>query len=328
MVNMKILRILFAVIAFIPISVVADCRCSSNVKTSDIGVYVAEEKNADIERSECMKHSLVIPNVKVEREQSWKLVWSEEFNQDGRLDENTWNYENGFVRNEEMQWYQSDNAFCMNGCLVIEARKEINRKNPHFEVGNKDWRKAREYIDYTSSSITTAGKKEFLYGCFEVRAKIPTAGGAWPAIWLLGSGMDWPSCGEIDMMEYYRIKGVPHILANACWGTERMWQAKWDSSAIPFMHFTSKDTSWAEKFHVWRMEWNNEVIKLYVDDELLNEIPLSETFNGSLGKGINPFRRPMYLLLNLALGGINGGEVDDLAVPMRYEVDYVRVYQK
>jgi beta-glucanase (GH16 family) len=67
---------------------------------------------------------------------------------------------------------------------------------------------------------------------------------------------------------------------------------------------------------------------LYLDDELLNEIPLSTTQNGSIGKYTNPFNRPQYILLNLALGGDNGGTIDQAAFPMRYEIDYVRVYQK
>jgi hypothetical protein len=154
------------------------------------------------------------------------------------------------------------------------------------------------------------------------------SGGAWPAIWALGSGMEWPSCGEIDIMEYYRIKGEPHILANAAWGTDWQWNARWNSKAIPFTHFTDKDLAWADKFHIWRMDWDETAIKIYLDDELLNEILLSETVNGTIGKGTNPFRMPQYLLLNLALGGINGGEIDDKGIPMRYEIDYVRVYQK
>lgn len=140
--------------------------------------------------------------------------------------------------------------------------------------------------------------------------------------------MEWPSCGEIDIMEYYRIKGEPHILANAAWGTDWQWNARWNSKAIPFTHFTDKDLAWADKFHIWRMDWDETAIKIYLDDELLNEILLSETVNGTIGKGTNPFRMPQYLLLNLALGGINGGEIDDKGIPMRYEIDYVRVYQK
>lgn len=261
-------------------------------------------------------------------QKEWKLVWSDEFNKEGLPDTAVWSYENGYARNEEAQWYQPGNAYCRDGLLIIEARKETGRKNPLYEAGSNEWRKKREYIAYTSSCLNTAGKKEFLYGRFEVRAKIPVAGGAWPAIWMLGDRMEWPSGGEIDIMEYYRIKGVPHILANAAWGTDRKWHAKWNSKAIPFTHFTDKDPQWAEKFHIWRMDWDETAIKIYLDDELLNDIPLSETVNGSIGKGTNPFRLPQYVLLNLALGGINGGEIDDDALPMRYEIDYVRVYQQ
>ncbi|MEY8244927.1 BNR-4 repeat-containing protein [Heminiphilus faecis] len=259
----------------------------------------------------------------------WELIWSEEFDRDGAPDSTVWNYETGFVRNGEAQWYQPENAYCRNGKLIIEGRdiKAEKRKNPNYKPGRNDWRN-REYIDYTSASINTRGKKEWLYGRFEVRAKIPTAGGAWPAIWLLGSGQPWPSCGEIDMMEYYRIGGVPHILANACWGTDKQYAAKWNSKTVPFSRFSDKDPDWADKFHTWRMDWDEDFINLYLDDELLNAIPLSNTVNGSIGKGSNPFRNPQYLLLNLALGGNNGGKIDDNALPMKYEVDYVRVYKK
>ncbi len=259
--------------------------------------------------------------------QEWKLVWSDEFNNIGAPDSSYWSFEQGFARNEEYQWYQEDNAYCRNGVLVIEARKE-KIFNKGYVSGSSNWREARKYAEYTSSSIKTVGKKEFLYGRFEIRAKIPVAGGAWPAIWTLGRDMEWPSCGEIDMMEYYRIQGVPHILANAAWGTENRYQAKWNSKKIPFEHFTKRDPEWASKFHVWRMDWDEEAIKLYLDDELLNEIPLSETFNGSLGNYKNPFKQPHYLLLNLAIGGANGGIPDDSAFPLKYEIDYVRVYQK
>lgn len=259
---------------------------------------------------------------------NWQLVWSDEFNTDGALDSSVWNFEQGYARNEEAQWYQPDNAICKGGLLVIEGRKEENRKNPLYVSGSNDWCKKREFIAYTSSSVTTAGKKEFLYGRFEVKARIPVVKGAWPAIWTLGRGMEWPSCGEIDIMEYYRIKGVPHILANAAWGTDKRWHARWDSQAIPYSHFTDKDPDWASEFHIWRMDWDEEAIKLYLDDELLNEISLKNTVNGKIGKRTNPFTKPQYLLLNLAIGGINGGAVDEAALPMKYEIDYVRVYQK
>lgn len=210
---------------------------------------------------------------------------------------------------------------------MIEARSE-KRKNPLYKAGSYDWRTSREYIECTSSSITTLGKKEFLYGRFEVRARIPVGKGAWPAIWTLGSSMEWPSCGEIDIMEFYRKHGIPHILANAAWGTDRQWNAKWNSKAIPFIHFLEKNSDWASEFHIWRMDWDEEAIRLYLDDELLNEILLKDTYNGSIGSYKNPFMQPQYILLNLAVGGINGGEVEINTYPIRYEIDYVRVYQK
>ena len=92
--------------------------------------------------------------------------------------------------------------------------------------------------------------------------------------------MEWPSCGEIDIMEYYRIQGIPHILANAALGTDARYHAMWNSKKIPFDYFLQKDKEWASKFHIWRMDWDEEAIKLYLDNELLNEIPLSQTTNG------------------------------------------------
>ena len=158
------------------------------------------------------------------------LVWSDEFDIAGPLNESDWNFEHGFVRNYELQWYQEDNAICRDGCLIITARHE-QVKNPNYvKVDNSnpnsprrrrpDWRQQREYAEYTSASVNTRGKREFLYGTLEVRARIPVLEGAWPAIWTLGSQWHWPSCGEIDVMEYYRINDVPHILANAAWGND------------------------------------------------------------------------------------------------------------
>lgn len=108
----------------------------------------------------------------------WKLVWSDEFNTDGLLDSKVWNYEEGFKRNHEAQWYQKANAYCKDGNLVIEARKEKKaRRNPGFRKNSSRWPENIEKIHYTSASVNTAEKKEFLYGRVEVRAKIPTAGG-------------------------------------------------------------------------------------------------------------------------------------------------------
>ncbi len=257
--------------------------------------------------------------------QEWKLVWSDEFNNDGRPDAATWNFEQGFVRNHEDQWYQPENAWQEDGLLIIEARREA-KANPTYRPGSRHWGRQRDSIRYSSACMTTAGKRTFLYGRLEVSARIPIGGGSWPAIWTLGSGMPWPSCGEIDLMEYYRIRGVPHILANVAWGNDRPNNAVWNSKRVPYAHFTDKDPLWHQRFHVWRMDWDEHSIRLYLDDELLNEVPLSTTVNGAIGQHTNPFNSPQYILLNLALGGDNGGEIDDSAFPMRYEIDYVRIY--
>lgn len=259
--------------------------------------------------------------------EGYKLAWNDEFNGEGHPDPKVWSHEKGLTRNEEFQWYQPENAKCSNGVLTISGKKE-RIKNSNYDAGSNDWRKNREYAEYTASSIKTEGKKEFKYGRFEIRAKIPTAKGSWPAIWTLGNSMEWPSNGEIDILEYYQIDGAPHILANTAWGTDKRFTAEWNSSKIPFSHFLKKDPNWADKFHIWRMDWDENYIRLYLDNELLNETPLDKTFNGSLGKKKNPFRQPHYLLLNLAIGGVNGGIPDDTAFPLKYEIDYVRVYQK
>lgn len=251
-----------------------------------------------------------------------KLVWADEFNSIGQPDAKNWKFENGFVRNEELQWYQEKNAVCTNGLLIIESRRE-EIPNPNYQAGSRNWKTKREYAHYTSASINTRGMKDWLYGRFEVRVRIDTAMGSWPAIWTLGTNNPWPSNGEIDIMEFYRVKGVPTILANVAWGTTQPHVAKWNTIRTPFLHFTSKDADWAKKFHTWRMDWTPESIKLYLDDVLLNTTMLSETINPD---GSNPFTKPQYILLNLAIGG-NGGDPEKTKFPVRYEVDYVRVYQ-
>lgn len=260
------------------------------------------------------------------QQKAWRLVWSDEFSTDGRPDTATWNFEHGFVRNHEAQWYQAENAWQQDGLLIIEARRE-HRPNPTYDAQSRHWGARRPAIDYTSACLTTSGKRQFRYGRLEVCARIPTAGGAWPAIWTLGSGMEWPSCGEVDLMEFYRIGGVPHILANVAWGNDRRYEAVWDSRRVPFTHFTDRDAQWAQRFHVWRMDWDEDALRLYLDDELLNEVALSKTVNGRIGRHTNPFHAPQYILLNLALGGDNGGQIDDAAFPMLYEIDYVRIYE-
>lgn len=277
---------LFALLA------ICQCKTSSGVASSEKAAYAKE---------------------------GYQLVWAEEFNKAGRPDTAVWGYEKGFVRNEEAQWYGEDNAWCDDGRLIIEGRKE-NKPNPNFEEGSRDWRRNRKHITYTASSINTRGKHSWQYGRFVMRGKIDISPGLWPAWWTLGIAGRWPANGEIDIMEYYKKK----LLANvACIG--RNGRAEWYSNTFPVDSLGGKE--WASKFHIWRMDWDETAIALYLDDHLLNRVELSMLVNKD-GTNINPFKQPHYMLLNLAMGGMNGGEIGDTKFPNRFEVDYVRVYQK
>jgi beta-glucanase (GH16 family) len=251
-----------------------------------------------------------------------KLVWNEEFNNEGKPDPANWIYEKGFQRNQELQWYQPDNANCKNGVLLIEGRHEQLR-NPNYVAGSQNWKTGREFAEYTSSSIQSRGLRQFLFGRFEIRARIDTVCGSWPAIWTLGISKAWPSNGEIDILEFYRVKGAPAILANFAWSSSQRYVAKWDDLKKPLADFTVNDHEWTKKFHVWRMDWNKDSISLFLDDQLLNSTLISQKIDSA---GFNPFLQPHYLLLNLAIGG-NGGDPSKSRFPIKYEVDYVRVYQ-
>jgi beta-glucanase (GH16 family) len=249
-----------------------------------------------------------------------KLVWSDEFDVDGKPDPKNWKAEKGFVRNHEDQWYQEDNAFCKNGFLIIEARRE-EVKNPNYVAGSKNWKEERATAHYTSASLITQGMQSFKYGRFEMRAKIDIRSGLWPAFWTLGIEKEWPDNGEIDIMEFYRSM----LLANIAWGSNEKWKATWNDVKKPVSEF--KDPDWASKFHIWRMDWDEKTIKLYVDDFLMNTQDLEKTYNLKDPK-FNPFRQPHYILVGMAIGGDNGGAPDNTKFPARYEIDYVRVYQK
>jgi len=247
----------------------------------------------------------------------YKLVWADEFTKDGPLNPDDWIFERGFVRNQELQFYQPDNATCSGGTLIIEGRREekANPRQPRNIVpaqvaGNKNF-------EYTSASVLTRGKHSWLYGRFEIRAKIDTRPGSWPAFWTLGTAPGWPGNGEIDIMEYYRNM----VLANIAWAKVG-GGPQWNSKTKPLSSFT-KD--WSDQFHTWRMDWDADFIKLYCDDNLMNSQDLSRTINPN---GVNPFHAPAYLMLNLAIGGQNGGDPANTTFPMKFQIDYVRVYQK
>lgn len=245
----------------------------------------------------------------------WKLVWSDEFDKPGRPDPSHWTYETGFVRNQELQWYQPANAWCENGLLIVEGRRE-RHPNPDYEADSPNWKRSREFAGYTSASLTTKGIASWRYGRFEMRARIDTHAGLWPAFWTVGADRPWPSGGEIDIMEYYRDT----LLANLIWaGTPRTASF---TKRKPIASFT--DPEWSAKFHVWRMDWDENRILITVDGEVLNDSDLNKAANPD---GTNGFRQAHSIILNLAIGGTAGGDPAATRFPARLEVDYVRVYQ-
>jgi beta-glucanase (GH16 family) len=261
------------------------------------------------------------------RADDWQLVWSDEFDYQGRPDQAKWDYEVGMVRNNEPQCYTKSlkNARVDNGSLILEAVKgkvfDGAALNPFIKKKKLDDRLIQ---DYSSASLCTLGKASWLYGKFEIRAKLPSQAGTWPVFWTLGTnhsrGVRWPLCGEIDIME-------------------RMWQRNGDAlSGImttvhfkrllrrkPFQPFRITPLQGATSgLHIYSMEWTPNRIDFLVDGTLCNSVNLLALDEITPD---NPFHKPQYLLLSLALNQRNKG-FRDASFPARFEVDYVRVYQK
>ena len=255
----------------------------------------------------------------------WKLVWSDEFNQPGLPDPAKWGYEEGFIRNNEEQYYtreRAENARVENGKLIIEGRKE-RFKNPGFDpqaTGRNAARRSREFSEYTSASLTTRGKISWKYGRIEVRAKLPAARGTWPAIWTLGTNtheVGWPAGGEIDIMEFVGFDpGIIHANIHTKKYNHVLKTGKGSQITIA-------DAS--EAFHVYALEWEADRLTFFVDDKKYFTYD-----NEGTGTEAWPYDKDQYLILNLAIGGAWGGAkgIDEKAFPQRYEIDYVRVYQQ
>lgn len=249
-----------------------------------------------------------------------KLVWNDEFDYNGLPDSTKWTYELGFIRNREKQYYTSDlhNVSVHNGVLEINGIKE-NHPNLFYKKNSEDWRTNDSLANYTSASINTLGKASWKFGRIEVRAKIPRGLGVWPAVWMMGinrSEVRWPACGEIDIMEF-----VGHDSA-FIFGS--IHYRKEDS---PEKHGSSHNKIQAlrpyDDFHLYTLEWDSTQIKIFFDNKLYHLFDLKNADTN----GDNPFRKPFYILLNLALGGAWGGNIDDTNLPQSFFVDYVRVYQ-
>ncbi len=250
----------------------------------------------------------------------WKLLWSDEFDEDGLLDSKKWDYEEGFVRNEESQYYtreRLENAKAENGMLVIQGRKE-QFINSAYKPGSSEWKTKKEFAGYTAASMITRNKFSVKYGRIEARAKVPQGAGVWPAIWMLGdskySGKKWPLCGEIDIMEFVgkepdKIHGTVHFSKD---GKHKSSGGKLVADR-PF-----------DDFHIYAIEWDTEKIDFYFDDKKYHTFKLSDADEGSY----NPFREPFYILMNFAIGGKWGGRIEDSILPQKFVIDYIRVYKK
>ncbi|MBS1496571.1 MAG: glycoside hydrolase family 16 protein [Bacteroidetes bacterium] len=236
-----------------------------------------------------------------------KLVWSEEFNYNGLPDSTKWGYDTGGggFGNNELEYYtkaDTTNAVVRDGKLFI---KILNQK--------------KENRSYTSARILTKGKADWLYGLIEVRAKLPTGRGLWPAIWMMPAHAEygkWPTSGEIDIMENVgynpdsvfttiHTKSFNHII-----GTQK-------SHGI-YLKNSQSD------FHLYGIDWNKDRIVFLID-----KIPVFTFFNSGKGYEEWPFDKNFFFIINTAVGGNWGGRmgVDNTIFPAEMQIDYIRIYQ-
>jgi len=245
--------------------------------------------------------------------EGWKFVWGDEF--DGtQIDyANKWNVEiagNGFGNNEAQYYTASPrNLRIENGKLIIQAHRETFTGPDGFTR------------NYTSGKLMSK-RPGFLYGRFEIRAKLPRGRGTWPAIWMLPdqstfSSQYWPDNGEIDIMEHVGFdERRIHASIHTKLFNHRIRTQVTRSIVVP----TAVDS-----FHVYALEWSEDKLDIFVDNTKYF------TFErGNLNWEGYPFTHRFHLILNLAIGGDWGGlqGIDDSAFPMQMEVDYVRIYQK
>jgi hypothetical protein len=229
-----------------------------------------------------------------------KLVWTDEFN-GSQLNPADWNYEQGGGGwgNNELEVYTNheDNVYTADGKLFIAA---LNNQG-----------------SYTSGRITTQGKQVFQYGLINIRAKLPEGQGIWPALWMLGSNIsvvNWPNCGEIDIMEL-----LGHM-PGTVYGTAHWFQGSLTSKGN---HFTLEgDSNFAGKYHIFSLLWEADRIVWYVDFVKYYELRKSVSDTGW------PFNAPFFFIFNVAVGGNWPGPPDDTTeFPQNMNVDYIRIYE-
>ncbi len=248
-------------------------------------------------------------------QQSWTLVWSDEFNRPSSSSPDTakWTFDlggNGWGNNElETYTSRTENAYLQDGVLVIEARQE------DFTGADGVAR------HYTSARLKTLGHFAQTYGRFEARLKLPAGQGLWPAFWMMGidaGEVGWPQCGEIDIME--NIGREPSLVHATIHGPGYS-----DGGGIESTYALPGGQRFADDFHVFAVEWERDVIRFYVDDHLYATCTPAELPAGTTWV----FNRPFFLIMNVAVGGGWPGNPDSTtAFPQQMLVDYVRVYKR
>ena len=238
-----------------------------------------------------------------------RLVWNDEFTGTGLPDTSRWGYERGYIRNNELQYYtvgRPENARQQDGNLIICA---INDS----AVIDGDIRPV------TSASLITRNKGDWKYGRIEVRAKLPSSLGTWPAVWMMPTKSvygGWPKSGEIDIMEHvgYDPDKIYFNLHTEKYNhTKGTGRGSWIDCPSP-----------DKEFNIYAIEWFEDHIDWFFNDRKIFTI-----MNDEPGWEAWPLDQPFYLILNFAFGGAWGAQrgVDTSALPGMYYIDYVRVFQ-
>ena len=243
----------------------------------------------------------------------WTLVWADEFEGDS-LKEDNWNRQvvPAGRFNKEWQAYTDStrNASVEDGCLVIKA---IHQGGGHG------------HDRYTSARLNTAGKQSWKYGKFAARIQLPHGKGIWPAFWTLGAnctenGGDtpWPFCGEIDILELYGSKNDAVVEANIHYAN----LSDKHEQLHPVPHYKLQEGIFADRFHIFEIEWDAEKIVWIVDGRPYHSTDISTPDR-------TEFHHEHFILLNIAVGGLPAGRPDHTTpFPQFMYVDWVRVYQK
>lgn len=292
--------------------------------TGPVQVHAAEDaqKPADSEVTVTVDGEPVTFKVYVEYEkeaqtlsyEGYTLKWQDEFEGDV-LNRGDWNVElhaPGWV-NAELQEYvdSEENIYIEDGNLVLKPVKSVD--------GNGN-------ASYTSGRVNTQGKRDFKYGLFEARVKVPAGKGYLPAFWLMASDENlygqWPRCGEIDIME---VMGQNTTTSH---GTVHYGNPHAQSQGT----YVLEEGSFSDEYHTFALEWEPGRLRWYVDGNLYHEE--SDWHSTTEGQGTitypAPFDQDFYVILNLAIGGSWVGYPDETTTfeDQQYTIDYVRVYQK